>query len=178
MRGYEPASPLITSNRLFEDRCTLLGDTAAAHGLTWRPPQITHGPPRRAGALWRVMPSMTRRALARNATISAGAATPVLREARPALSGLAALQNTRLGADAHGRFCPVHVWPVLRCPPNVGNSRRMSASAAEGHRIRERHRSIAIPTAAAGFETLCAASRAIGKRHSTERRHRAERRLR
>ncbi len=61
--------------------------------------------------------SMTRRALARSATISAGAAITVPRKTRLARSGTAALQHSRLGAAAYGRVCPVHVWPVLRCPP-------------------------------------------------------------
>ena len=65
------------------------------------------------------MMPMTRRALARSATISAGAAIEYPLKTRLALPGTAALQHTRLGADAYGRFCPVHVWPVLKCPPGV-----------------------------------------------------------
>ena len=84
--------------------------------------------------------SMTRRALARSATTSVGAAIAVLRKTRLALSGTAALQHTRLGADAYGRFCPVHVWPVLRCPPrsmdHQGLAFPIEAHLALGYRDR------------------------------------------
>src|SRR5438128_11218665 len=63
------------------------------------------------------MTSMTRRALARSATISAGAAIAVPLKTPLARSCTATLQHTRLGAVAYGRICPVHIWPVLRCPP-------------------------------------------------------------
>src|SRR6266513_5869101 len=68
------------------------------------------------------MMSMTRHALARSATISAGAAIAVPRKTRLACSSMAALQHSRLGAVAYGRICPVHVWPVLRCPPRSGKT--------------------------------------------------------
>src|SRR5437879_12758927 len=67
------------------------------------------------------MAAMTRRASARSATISAGAAIAVLLKTPLARSCTATLQHTRLGALAYGRFCPVHVWPVLRCPPRHFN---------------------------------------------------------
>src|SRR5882672_11798047 len=70
------------------------------------------------------MMSMTRRAFARSATISAGTDTAVPRKTRLAQSCTAALQHTRLGAVAYGRICPVHVWPVLRCPPRTGTLER------------------------------------------------------
>src|SRR5438445_13361858 len=65
------------------------------------------------------MTAMTRRALARSATISAGPAIAVLLKTPLARSCTATLQHTRLGAVAYGRICPVHVWPVLRCPPRA-----------------------------------------------------------
>src|SRR6266850_4829522 len=65
------------------------------------------------------MRAMTRRALARSATISAGAAIAVPPKTPLARSCMATLQHTRLGAVAYGRICPVHVWPVLRCPPRT-----------------------------------------------------------
>src|SRR5882672_4957184 len=65
------------------------------------------------------MRAMTRRALARSATISAGAAIAVPPKTPLARSCMATLQHTRLGAVAYGRICPVHVWPVLRCPPRL-----------------------------------------------------------
>ncbi|TMK25141.1 MAG: long-chain fatty acid--CoA ligase, partial [Actinobacteria bacterium] len=68
------------------------------------------------------MTSMTRRALARSATISAGAAIAVPLKTPLARSCTATLQHTRLGAVAYGRICPVHIWPVLRCPPRLPNS--------------------------------------------------------
>src|SRR5438874_5356791 len=73
------------------------------------------------------MMSMTRHALARSATISAGAAIAVPRKTRLACSSMAALQHSRLGAVAYGRICPVHVWPVLRCPPRLGGPREIHA---------------------------------------------------
>ena len=128
MRRYERASTLITSNRPVEDWGKLLGDTAAvtalldrllhhAHVLTcgprsWR--TRLHGERAAPGG---VMRAMTRRALARSATISAGAAIAVPPKTPLARSCMATLQHTRLGAVAYGRICPVHVWPVLRCPP-------------------------------------------------------------
>src|SRR5207249_2242275 len=50
-------------------------------------------------------------------SMTAGATTAVPRKTRLARSGTAALQHSRLGAVAYGRIYPVHVWPVLRCPP-------------------------------------------------------------
>src|SRR3989442_60372 len=82
-----------------------------------RPAQLAHPPPRRAGGLWSVMTSMTPRALARSATISEGVAIEVSPETRLALARADALQLTRLSVGPYGRFCPVHVWPVFRCPP-------------------------------------------------------------
>ena len=52
-------------------------------------------------------------------SMTAGATTAVPRKTRLARSGTAALQHSRLGAVAYGRLCPVHVWPVLRCPPRL-----------------------------------------------------------
>ena len=65
------------------------------------------------------MTSMTPRALARSATISEGVAIELSLETRLALTRADALQLTRLSVGPYGRFCPVHVWPVLRCPPRV-----------------------------------------------------------
>src|SRR5437773_1870179 len=52
-------------------------------------------------------------------SMTAGATTAVPRKTRLARSGTAALQHSRLGAVAYGRIYPVHVWPVLRCPPRL-----------------------------------------------------------
>jgi hypothetical protein len=48
---------------------------------------------------------------------SAMEAVEVLSRTRLAHSRPGALQHSRLGACAYGRLCPVHVWPVLKCPP-------------------------------------------------------------
>src|SRR3989441_4468737 len=77
------------------------------------------------------MTSMTRRALARSATISAGAAIAVPLKTPLARSCTATLQHTRLGAVAYGRICPVHIWPVLRCPPRRRLSLRRSVTPFE-----------------------------------------------
>jgi hypothetical protein len=60
---------------------------------------------------------MTRRAPPRSATISPGGATRVSLE-NAACAPLSARATTlSLERPPYGRFCPVHVWPVLRCPP-------------------------------------------------------------
>jgi len=56
---------------------------------------------------------MTRRAPARSATISRGAATLVLPKTQLAPRRTGALQLTRSSVRLYGRVCPVHVWPVL-----------------------------------------------------------------
>ena len=50
-----------------------------------------------------------------------GAGIPPLEESRgytPSFRA-ATLQLSRLGRPPYGQFCPVHVWPVLRCPPRT-----------------------------------------------------------
>src|SRR6267142_2291267 len=85
------------------------------------------------------MRAMTRRALARSATISAGAAIAVPPKTPLARSCMATLQHTRLGAVAYGRICPVHVWPVLRCPPRLVPIRRRPDDCISRARAQSAH---------------------------------------
>src|SRR5437660_10895110 len=95
------------------------------------------------------MAALTRRASARSATISAEAAIAVLLKTPLARSYTATLQHTRLGAVAYGRICPVHVWPVLRCPPRGSRQvgRKFWASTSRARFISA---SLSCSTASAG----------------------------
>jgi len=72
-----------------------------------RPAQLAHPPPRRARHLRSVMTSMTRRAPAHSATISAGVAISSYAPETPlALPSANALQHTRLSARPMAGFAP------------------------------------------------------------------------
>jgi len=128
MRRYERASTLLTSNRPFEDWGKLLGDTAAvtalldrllhhAHVLTcgprsWR----TRLHDERATSGRHDIDDAARSGSERHDLEGSGYRSIPENAACSDLGG-PRLQHPRLGAGAYGRLCPVHVWPVLQCPP-------------------------------------------------------------
>ncbi len=47
------------------------------------------------------------------------APAPSAAAARSCAATRSTLQPSRLECPPYGRFCPVHAWPVLRCPPRL-----------------------------------------------------------
>ena len=82
-----------------------------------RPAQLAHPPPRRARCLRSMMASMTRRAPPPSATISAVGATVVSPENTTRSLRSERATTHPLERPPYGRFCAVHVWPDLKCPP-------------------------------------------------------------
>src|SRR2546425_6648196 len=73
----------------------------------------------RTQRLLNVTTSMTRRASAQSATISEAVAIVVSPENAPCALTRERATTHPLERPSYGRFCAVHVWPVLKCPPRA-----------------------------------------------------------
>ena len=153
MRRYEKASTLITSNRPVEDWGKLLGDTAPSPRCsiacsitpTYSPVAPGAGAPACTATGPRPEPvtlAMTHRAFGPGRRLRSS--EPYLDiPRRPRRSRHERLARSRidrgttlvLGARLlTGRFCPVHNWPVFRCPPRHPRPRRTERAQQQAGR--------------------------------------------